>query len=303
VSNTISLALALSVILMAPAAAQEENYSALLRRCVRNEAAAMQQPPRFQFVEHIQQTWGSETRAVIETGDGRVDRVIAFNDHPLTADQQRKEQQRLLELLKDPEAWRKEFSDQRDESRRRELMIEAMPQAFLLTFLAAESDGNWRFSFSPNPEFSAKSRETQVFKGMRGLLWIDPKRERLVRVQGQLFKDVNFGWHILGRLNKGGSFEIVQTQVTPGVWRITTLNLDFKGRELLFGHLRVFQKVSSTQFVAISPAMKVEDAVAQLLSQPELPIQSRYPQGFEIERRNRVAGCKCTRLIGRRWLR
>ena len=39
---------------------------------------------------------------------------------------------------------------------------------------------------------------------MIGEIWIDPVHQRVVRLEGHLQQDVDFGWGILGRLNKGG---------------------------------------------------------------------------------------------------
>ena len=259
--------LALMLVLSQAATLAQTDYASLLRRCSQHEKEGMEHPLPYQFLERAQMEWGSETRAVIETTEGRVDRIIAFNDEPLFPDQQLKQQQRLNKLLKDGGALRDQISDQRDESKRRQLMVATLPDAFILEFSGVETDGKLRFSFTPAPEFSPKNRETQVFKGMRGVLWIDPTHERITAVRGELFKDVNFGWGILGRLHKGGRFEIEQRQVSPGDWRITTLNLDFKGRIFLFNQLRILRKENSTSFVRTPLEMTARAALMQLLSQ------------------------------------
>jgi hypothetical protein len=253
--------------LLIEAGARPPDYEALLWRCSQHEKEAMEKLELFQFLERIEREWGSETRAVIETTEGRVDRVVAFRDQPLAPNQQTKQQQRLTRLLNHPKELRDEIAEQREEVKRRQLMVVTLPDAFIIEFSNVEPDGRLKFTFTPNPKFSAKDRETQVFKGMRGRLWIDPTYERIAAVQGELFRDVNFGWGILGRLNKGGKFEVVQTQILPGVWRITILNLDFKGRTFLFSGLRVFRKESSTRFVATSSGMTIHAALSQLLSQ------------------------------------
>ena len=251
------------------ASAQQSDYSALVRRSSQNEKQALQSRQCFEFVERTQLEWGSETRAVVETREGRVDRVIAYHDQPLGAEQEKKEWQRLTKLLNNPSALRDEVADQREEDRRRELMVTTLPDALLVEFAGTEANGQLRFTFRPDPGFSPKTRETQVFKGMRGLLWIDPRAERIVHIQGELFKDVSFGWGILGRLHKGGRFEVIQSQVRPGIWRITTLNLDFSGRILLFKPLRIFRRENSNQFVPTAQSMPVSQALTKLLSRSD----------------------------------
>jgi hypothetical protein len=255
--------------------AQEQSYDELLKACAQQEKLAMENPRAFQFTERVQQDWGSETRAVIETPEGRVDRIVAFNDEPLAPDQLKKQHDRLINFLNDRDALRKEVSDQQEEAKRRMRMVATLPEAFLFEYNSRDADGI-KFRFSPNPKFSPDTRETQVFKGMQGWIWINPQQQRIVRVQGELFKDVSFGWGILGKLYKGGRFEVVQTQVSPGVWRITTLNLDFHGRVFLFSSLRVLRKEISSGFSATPQGMTLRSGVAQLLSQ--------YPKSTQIRR-------------------
>jgi len=257
----------------APAHAQQTtDYNALFRRCAANEVLALQHPQLFHFSERIEWDWGTETRDVIETAQGRADRIVAFHDESLAADQQRKQYRRLKKLLDDPKALREELDDQKSERERRIKMARALPDAVSIEFSGAESNGQLRFTFAPNPHFSAKDRETKIYSGMRGTLWLDPHSERLTHVRGELFKDVSFGWGIVGRLRKGGKYEAAQTQVAPHVWRITTLNLDFHGTILLFGSQRILRKESSSKFSPTPPDMTFKKAAEHLLT--------AYPSGL-----------------------
>jgi len=38
----------------------------------------------FQFQEKLEWSWGTETRTVIETTEGRADRIVSFRDQPVT---------------------------------------------------------------------------------------------------------------------------------------------------------------------------------------------------------------------------
>jgi hypothetical protein len=127
-----------------------------------------------------------------------------------------------------------------------------------------------RFSFRPNPEFSPKDRETQLYRGMEGFVWIEPKQERIVRVVGKLVKDVSFGWAVLGHLNKGGIYEIAQTEVAPGIWRATTLNVDVKGRIFLISGFRFFREEEDSHYRLTPASMHYRDALVSLLNK-EVP--------------------------------
>jgi hypothetical protein len=247
--------------------AQETNASALLRRSSENEVATLQNPPLFRFKERSEWNWGSETRDVIDTSQGRADRIVAFHDKPLGDDQRQKQHRRLQKFLTDSAALRDELKDQKDETQRRIRMARALPDAVLLQPAGTESDGQLRFTFTPNPAFSPHDRETQIYRAMRGTLWIDPVHERITHVKGELFKDVTFGWGILGRLNKGGRYEAAQTQVAPGAWEMTLLDLDFHGSVFFFGRIRIVRKETATDFTPTPSGLTLQSAIEQLLAE------------------------------------
>ena len=248
-----------------PAALKPQDYPALIERAAANEVAALERPLPFQYTERLNWNWGSETRSVIETIEGRADRIVLFRDEPLAPDQQQKQTRRLEKLLRDRDAVKDELHEQRSETERRIRMLKALPRALVFEF-AGRENGLLRFTFRPNPDFSPKDRETQLYRGMQGELWLEPQQERIVRVEGKLFKDVSFGWGILGRLNKGGIYQIAQTQIGPGVWRISSLNIEVKGRVLLVDSFRVLRQESNSHFRRTPPSMSYREAVEALLS-------------------------------------
>jgi hypothetical protein len=254
---------------------QTIDYPALIERAAENETEALESPVPFQFMERLTWSWGSETRSVIETSEGRADRIVFFRDEPVRSDQQEKQKRRLEKLLRDRDAVKNELQEQKSETQRRIRMLKAFPKAFIFDF-AGREHGLLQFTFRPNPEFSPKDRETQMYRGMVGTMWLDPEQERIVRIEGKLVKDVSFGWGILGRLNKGGIYEIAQTEVRPGVWRITRLNVDVKGRIFLLEGFRFFRQESNSHFHPTQESMTYREAVRALLSAPAPPPEKRH---------------------------
>jgi hypothetical protein len=242
----------------------------LIARATEHELQALENPAPFRYQERLAWSWGTETRSVIETIEGRADRIVLFADGPLSSDQQAKQEHRLKKLLSDHDAVKNELQDQKAETQRRIRMVKAFPRAFSFDFVGREN-GLLRFDFRPNPEFSPKDRETQMYRGMEGKVWVDPTHERIVQVQGKLVKDVSFGWGILGRLNKGGIYEISQTQLSPGIWRITTLNVDVKGRIFLLNSFRFMRRESNSHFRPVSASLTYPAAVETLLAASRLP--------------------------------
>jgi hypothetical protein len=240
----------------------------LIAHATEHELNALEDPTPYKFQQRLEWNWGTETRSVIETTEGRADRIILFRDEPLTPEQQEKQQHRLEKLLSDRDAVKGEMQDQNAETQRRIRMVQAFPLAFYFDFGGREK-GLLHFTFRPNPEFSPEDRETQMYRGMEGSLWIDQAQERIVQIRGKLVKDVSFGWGILGRLSKGGIYEIHQTQLAPGKWRITSLNVDMKGRILLLDSFRFIRRETDTSLRPTPASMTYQAAVTALLAAPE----------------------------------
>jgi hypothetical protein len=240
---------------------------ALIERASEHELQELENHKPYRYQERLDWNWGSETRSVIETPEGRADRIVLFDGEPLSRDQQAKQQHRLEKLLSDHDAVKNELKDQKSEAQRRIRIVKAFPKAFFFDFAGAEK-GLLRFDFRPDPKFSPKDRETQMYRGMEGSVWIEPVQQRIVRIEGVLVKDVSFGWGIVGHLNKGGIYEIAQTQLSPGKWRITMLDVDLKGKTFLINSFRFKRKEINSQFHPVTSDMTYQEAVEELLADP-----------------------------------
>ena len=189
---------------------------------------------------------------------------MTVRGEPLSQLQQKKEIARLTGLLQNPAA-KPEFLRQQDaELQRRLRILEAFPKAFVYQESVTEPSGVLRFAFSPAKDFSPKDRETRVYRGMRGVMRIDRDHKRLLLVDGEVFRDVPFGWGIFGKLHRGGRFHIEQREVLPDDWEITEMDLDFTYTVLLFSRRHYVQKVSSSTFSPIDPKTPLSDAVQML---------------------------------------
>lgn len=253
-----------------------EEHLALIDRASDRERAELENPRPFRYQERLDWNWGSETRSVIETAEGRVDRIVLFNGEPLSPEQQAKQQHRLEKLLTDRDDVKNELKDQKNETQRRIRIVKAFPKAFFFDFAGTEK-GLLRFNFRPNPDFSPKERETQMYRGMEGSVWIEPAQERIVRIEGVLVKDVSFGWGIVGHLNKGGIYEIAQTQVSPGKWRITMLDVDLKGKTFLINSFRFQRKETNSRFQPLSSEITLQEAINELLASPARKRPDKHP--------------------------
>ncbi len=228
-----------------PGAQGQVSANELVKRAVDKELQDAGHDLHFMYRLNKKTPERTETRECLETDEGTLSRVLAINQTPLTAEQQQAEAQRLEKYLSEPDKWTRRQKTQKEDSDRVHKMVAALPQAFNYTYAGEDTspDGRAvvRLSFQPNPSWVPPTRELRAYTGMQGIMLVDNKAGRLVRMDAKLFRDVEFGWGILGKLYKGGSFEIEQQPIGNDRWETTRTVLDFDGKALMVKsiHLKV----------------------------------------------------------------
>jgi hypothetical protein len=210
----------------------------------------------------------TSTKEIIETRDGAVARLVMINDAAPSPSDREKDDARLEALLADPSRQRKRKQNEQDDTGRVLKALRALPKAFLYQYVSSESKGPVRiehYVFRPNPKFTSSDLELEVLTAMAGELSVDTTHQRVVRLEGHLQQDVDIGWGLLGRLNKGGSIVIEQADVGQGQWRIVHFQMEMNGRVLF--KARIFDTTEEqTQFVPVPVGMTYQQAIQMLRS-------------------------------------
>lgn len=242
------------------------NPQELVRRAVANEIKPGDDV-RLMFRVRRQTSKGVQTRQYVETAEGTAGMLIAVNDQPLTALQRQQEFARLDQLRSNPAELRKKRKQQKEESDRVTRMVQSLPDAFTYQYEGKQEVNGLevvRLRFTPNPDFDPPSREQQVFTGMEGFLLIEPSQARIARIDGTLFKDVGFGWGILGHLDRGGRFVVVQGPVANGYWSTTHMQLSFTGKALFFKSINIQETEDTSDFRRVPGHMTFAQGVELL---------------------------------------
>lgn len=220
----------------------------LVRRAVDNGLKQSGDGPKFLFRDTKETPHGSSTKLMVETRDAMAGMVIAVNGKPVGTGVRQAELNRLNHLAQDREALQHKRKQEKEDEARVNRIVKALPDAFLYEpdgtqlggrGLGKAGDGLVRLKFRPNPNYDPPSRTEQVLTGMRGYVLIDANKNRIARIDGTLFKDVAFGWGILGHLDKGGHFLVEQADVGNDHWEISHMSLDFTGKILLFKSINI----------------------------------------------------------------
>ncbi len=198
----------------------------------------------------------------VETREGPVYRIFAINGRPLNAVEQRIEDQRVTTLLHDPAEQRRVKQQHEDDEARVRRLMEMLPRAFLYEMDGMDGD-NVRLRFRPNPDFEPPNIEGRIFHALAGTMLINAQQKRVADIKGQLIDDVEFGFGLLGRINKGGVFEIARQPVSSTHWKTDRVDVHVNG------HIILFKTVS-----------KQQDEVRSNFRQ--VPGDLTVPQAFEL---------------------
>jgi len=236
----------------------------LVRETVQNELnSGKNDPSLWRFRKITVKDSKKQMYDVIETKNGEVDRLLAVNDKPLSAEQQRAENERIQKLSADPDEQKKRAEAEKHDGDQEAQLLKMLPDA--LTYQYAGKRGDMiRLTFKPNPNFHASTHEAEVFHHMAGVMLINNRNKRLAELSGRLVTEVKFGGGILGHLDKGGTFEVKQGEVARGHWDMTLLDTELAGKELFFKTISVREKTMESNYSRVPSNITVEQA-AQIL--------------------------------------
>ncbi|HWG57929.1 MAG TPA: hypothetical protein VN661_02670 [Candidatus Acidoferrales bacterium] len=241
--------------------------SQLVRDVVWNEIhAQLNDKTEWEYRESRNEGGDTQLLHVVQTKYGDLHRLLAVNGVPLTPSQQAAEERRIQRLLANPDqtkdAARKSHQDAEEERK----MLRMLPNAFDFRYEKHAGD-TITLAFTPNPSFHADSHESEVFHHMEGHLLVYAPGKRLEEIDGRLTSPVKFWGGLLGHLDQGGTFHVVQKNVGSNHWELTSLNVQMDGKALFFKTIAVRQKEIYTEFKRVPDDITLPQA-AERLKQP-----------------------------------
>ena len=266
----------------------------VVRQAVAQEVAAANKPSaKFMFRSRKQTPKGSQTHLYVETNDALAGMLVAINDQPISAQQKQQEHDHLNWLISSPDQLRKKQAREREDAERTLRIVKALPDAFRYEYAGLENgdaemgkpgDKMVRLKFTPNPGYSPPSHVEQVLEGMQGYLVIDNTAHRLARIDGTLFREVSFGWGILGHLDKGGHFRVQQADVGDGSWEITAMTLRMTGKILMFKTISMTSDENFADFKRVPDNLPFAKGVELLKSEQEKLAHNQLPEAVESKK-------------------
>jgi hypothetical protein len=291
------LAALLSGIYLTNALAEDLGNAALaeiVRRAVYNEVASNQSSGiHFRFKDEKRTPQLSQTKLMVETSDATAGLLVMQNGEPLTPQQRHQEEARLATYVQSPQELQKKKKQEKEDADHTERILRALPDAFLYqragtepgrAGLGAPGDELVRLNFRPNPGYNPPSHVEQVLTGMSGNLLIDTAQNRIAEINGTLSKEVEFGWGILGHLDRGGRFLVQQADVGEHQWEVTHMQLSFTGKVLFFKKISIHSNDTFSDFHSVPGNLTFAQGVELL--KKEAAENSSGSKAVEAERKS-----------------
>ncbi len=217
----------------------------------------------WRYHHHREDEKNNYDRDVIETSEGSLARTLLLWGRPLTSAEREQDEARMRRLVSDPAERAKRLKREKEDDEKVMKMLRAIPQAFTFKY-DGEENGLVRLSFVPAPHYDPPSLELRIFRSLKGHLFVDRAQTRLAGIDGSLFEDVSFGFGILGRLYKGGTFRVVRKEIGEGHWEVVSEEVNMIGRAVLFKTITRKQREILTDFHHMPDSITMSQAFEML---------------------------------------
>ncbi|HWR51142.1 MAG TPA: hypothetical protein VN428_08545 [Bryobacteraceae bacterium] len=193
-------------------------------------------------------------------------RLIARNDQPLAADEEKKEAENLQRSI---EQRRNETPAQRerrladsDAKRTKQLNeMRQIPDAFDLKIVGDDTVAGapaWVIAAYPRKGYRPRGGITRFFPKVKGKVWITKTDYQWVRAEAEAIETISFGLFI-ARIHKGTRASFEQTRVNSEVWLPRQVAVQFAGRIALFKMMRGEVDISFRDYRKFQAESRITD--------------------------------------------
>jgi hypothetical protein len=263
ISKPVVLTAILSSIFLVPSSAvtADQDLRAVVSKMVENELNAQKNPRYWMYLDNKRERNHSQVDRVLQLPECWMTWPVSIDGRPPTAAERQHARGEIDKLVHDQDARRKNHRDIESDLQKANSVLKILPEAFLF-IRDGRAGRSIKLKFRPDPKYDPSSNEAKVFHRMQGTLLIDAAEIRLARLNGYLISDVDFGLGILGKVYRGGTFEVVQSRLLPKVWEVSRLDVHISGRALLFHTIGEQQHETKTQFKRVPSGLTLAQAAA-----------------------------------------
>jgi hypothetical protein len=235
----------------------------LMREVERNQQAAENADREYTYHVHQELTDLHSDGSVKETSitdsdsftvDGvRVNKLIARDGQPLSADDARKESDKIDKQVAKAKAARAKLEDKgkptNDQGTDQLTFSRALELGAFSNIRPGEFGGRpvWLIDFAGDPKAKTRNEFEGIIRCLKGTLWIDAHDHVLVAGHGDFFAPFKIGGGLLANIHAGSQFDFRATKV-DSVWLPQEIDASGSFRYLLFGGANVRLKLVTSDY-------------------------------------------------------
>jgi hypothetical protein len=221
----------------------------IVRKSLGHDEVNLEKARDYTFNEHVVERKGdgnggykvkdTETYETVILYGQPFQKLIAKNDKPLSASEQKKEQERFDKEV-DKRRRKKEEADASGYDKEREQhrkVLKEVLNAYTFRLVGEEKvDGKDAYVISavPRPDYRPQTREGKWLQGLQGQIWIDKQELQWVKVEAKVIRPLKWGFFI-ATLAPGSSLYFEQRRVNDEVWLPRQVVVRVRGR-FTFAH-------------------------------------------------------------------
>ncbi|MGC1360441.1 MAG: hypothetical protein WA419_18875 [Silvibacterium sp.] len=239
---------------------QEATGRALVQSIVNSELRAdANDHSRWMFRDAKKVQGKSTITLVVQTSQGDISKLVEVNGRPPTPQEQREDEQKMHQFIIDPAVRQKQRRDHQKDDEKATALTRMLPAGFLWT-KTGQSGAETTLTFQPDPKFKPPTREARVFAAMEDTMVVNTEQMRIESLKGKLTQAVDCGHGLLGKLEKGGTFDVERQRIGPKIWESTTTRVHIHGHALIFKSISEDQDEETSDYKPSPHSISPEQA-------------------------------------------
>jgi hypothetical protein len=206
----------------------------------------------------------SRTSEMLEIYGEPVERLTAKNDKPLSADEAKKEEEKIQKIIdkrkneSDEDRRKRQEKDEKNREEARKFVLE-IADAFNFRLVGSEAiDGRdtWVLEGEPRPGYEPKQRGAKMLSKFKGRVWIDKSEAQWVKLDIVAIDTLSVGF-VLARIHRGTRVLVELTKVNDEVWLPKHIQFHLDARIALFKGYNEDVEVSFRDYKKFRTATKI----------------------------------------------
>jgi hypothetical protein len=182
-------------------------------------------------------------------------RVLERHGKPLSAEEQRREQEKLDKRVakfahQTPDERAHRLAKRENERKKEREFLMEIPDMFDFKIVRSDKvDGRdvWVIAATPRPNYTPRHSDAKPLLKMKGEIWIDKIESQWVRLEAETIDTISLGW-FLARLSPGAKLSIEQSRVNDEIWLPKHMLVRGAARLALFKRMSMEQDLTWSNF-------------------------------------------------------